>query len=110
MELILGGSALFVAIAALWLASHAMRKSDGETAELIRVHITRMKTEIVESNKTVAEAQRKVEALEKAIKKLKEMRDEDMNRMRNYLEKLSSKSRSADRPSNPEPARQPHLE
>lgn len=110
MELILGGSALFVAIAALWLASHAMRKSDDDTAELIRVHITRLKTEIAESNKTVAEAQRKVEAMEKAIKQLKEVREEDMNRMRSYLEKLSSKSRSANPPSSPGVARQPHLE
>ena len=43
MGFILGGSALFVALTAMWVSTQAMRKSDDKTADLIRNHIAKMK-------------------------------------------------------------------
>jgi FtsZ-binding cell division protein ZapB len=110
MELILGGSALFVALAAMWTATHAIKKSDGETADLIRNHIAKMKVELAQSSQALEKSQRKIDALETAVKKLKEMRDEDMEHLFSVLGRRSGKSPAAQQSNQAAQSGQPRLD
>jgi archaellum component FlaC len=86
-----------------------MRKSDDETADLIRNHIAKMKVEMVQSGQALELAQEKIEILEKAIKKLKEIHDEDMERIRGFHERRPAKPR-APKTQQAAPENQPRLD
>ena len=88
MELIINGTALAVAIAAVWFAGFVVRKATGKTEQLIRSQLERYEAEVEKMSQTVRKSSEQVEVLEKTIKALNEAHDRDMKELWALVDKV----------------------
>jgi hypothetical protein len=78
MELIFNGTALAVAIAALWFCGLVIRKATSKTEQLVRDQLERYEAEVEKISQSVLKNSERVEALENTIKVLDGAHEGDM--------------------------------
>lgn len=98
MEVLISGIALFVAMAALWLSSHTMKKVDGQIVDMVTAPLIKVRAELQELAQAMNAVERRVGDLEEAIEEHESTRAADLVRLRTDIEDVAHQARHQGQP------------